>query len=101
MIERLEATLLKRLVPELEVDAAFYEHQQFAPADYIRRYAGFSLDGKLLVAICGERREIYESAGQDWTTSYIPFRDGGSESFGAIYDPIADEITYFEFGYYA
>jgi len=101
MIEQLETALLERLVPELELDAAFYKHVQFAPEDYIRRYSGFSLDGRPLIAICGERRDMYERAGQNWRTSYIPLRDGGSESFGAIYDPITGEITYFEFGYHA
>jgi hypothetical protein len=35
----------------------------------------------------------------DWRTAQVPFRDGGSRTFGALYDPETGNFDYFEFGY--
>jgi hypothetical protein len=100
-IEQLEAVLMARLAPELERDAEFYGIEPHAPGDYYRRYAGVSVRSARLIAICGEDRRFYDERGIDWRTDATPFRDGGSNSFGAYYDPVTREITYFEFGYVA
>ena len=93
--------LLERLVPELARDTEIYEVQAPSPGDYIRRYAGVTVQGRRVIAICGEAASLYEERGEDWRTSYILFRDGGAMSFGAHYDRAKRTITYFEFGFVA
>ncbi|MBL8536798.1 MAG: hypothetical protein JNM59_05285 [Hyphomonadaceae bacterium] len=99
VIASLEAALVRRLVRELERDAETFEFTPLASSDYYRRYAGATVEGRRIVVICGEARLLYDERGADWRTMTIPYRDGGSWSFGAHYDPEADEITYFEFGF--
>ena len=100
-IQQLEPVLLERLVPELARDTEIYEVQAPSPGDYIRRYAGVTVQGRRVIAICGEAASLYEERGEDWRTSYILFRDGGAMSFGAYYDRAKRTITYFEFGFVA
>ncbi len=95
----LEAALFERLVPALQEDAALYEIEPLAPSDYYRRYAGVTVSGRRLIAICGESRSLYDERGLDWRTGNILYRDGGAMSFSAYYDPATQVITYFEFGY--
>ena len=71
------------------------------PSDYYRRYAGVTVQGRRLIAICGEQRRLDDERGVDWRTDFVALRDGGSTTFGAYYDPAAATITYFEFGYVA
>ncbi|MEJ0058779.1 MAG: hypothetical protein WDM79_03945 [Terricaulis sp.] len=95
----MEAALFERLVPALQEDAALYEIEPLAPSDYYRRYAGVTVSGRRLIAICGESRSLYDERGLDWRTGNILYRDGGAMSFSAYYDPATQVITYFEFGY--
>jgi len=97
-IRGLETALIQRLVPELERDALVYGVRT-AANNYYRRYAGVTVNGVRLIAICGEQRYIYERSGVDWPEGYVPLSDGGSGTFGALYNPATRQITYFEFGY--
>lgn len=99
MIAPLESALIERLKPELERDAEFFNIITPEPSDYYRRYAGVTYHGRRLIVICGEVRSMYDERGMDWRTQTIPYRDGGSGSFGAHYNPGTDEIEYFEFGF--
>lgn len=99
MIPPLEAALVARLIPELEHDEEFFGIKALDPADYYRRYAGVKYGGQRLIVICGEARWLYDERDADWRSQTIPYRDGGSGSFGAHYDPNTEAITYFEFGF--
>jgi hypothetical protein len=101
VISELERALHERLVSELARDAEFFSIEALKPDEYYRRYAGVILEGKQVVVICGEAKRMYDELEQDWRTTTIPYRDGGSISFGAHYDPAAAAITYFEFGFVA
>ncbi len=90
---------MTHLLPELKRDAEHFGTTPQMPSGYYRRYAGVTVLGQRLVVICGESRWLYDERGMDWRTTTIPYRDGGSGSFGAYYDPKTGTITHFEFGF--
>lgn len=101
VIANLESALHERLVRELARDSELYGVVTPTPGQYYRRYAGAAEQGQQIVVIFSEPKWLYDESGQDWRTTTILYRDGGSSSFGAYYDPAVDTITYFEFGFVA
>lgn len=70
--------------------------------DYYRQYAGFVIGGRRQIYVNGVHRS---AVGQDpnpehpfdWRTQAIGICDGGSVTFGVIYDPAVQEFTQFAF----
>lgn len=99
VIASLEEALRQRLLEELDRESELSNVSTPTPDQYYRRYAGAMEQGRQIVLICGEPKWLYDERGQDWRTSTIPYRDGGSGSFSAHYDPTLDAVTYFQFGF--
>lgn len=70
--------------------------------DYYRQYAGFVIGGRRQIYVNGVHRSAVErdpdpSHPFDWHTQAIGICDGGSVTFGVIYDPAVQEFTQFAF----
>lgn len=70
--------------------------------DYYRQYAGFVIGGRRQIYVNGVNRSAVErdpDPGRpfDWRTQAISICDGGSVTFGVIYDPAVQEFTQFAF----
>lgn len=77
------------------VDAAFQrleaKRREHRPDRYYRQYAGFLRDGKRVLYMSTLGRYLADDAAwklesQDWRDRYLNMCDGGTSSFGAVYD---------------
>lgn len=70
--------------------------------DYYRQYAGFVMGGRRQIYVNGVHRSAVEREPDpdhpfDWRTQAVGICDGGTITFGVIYDPATQEFTQFAF----
>ncbi len=98
-IRDLEARLPAALGSALQKAGA----SRYAPADYLRQYAGFTVNGRKIIYVNGMLRRGVDNEAlppefrRDWRHQPVVVCDGGVGYFGVEYDPSTKTFAHLAF----